>query len=92
MIGVVLGIGLALLILASFGYTFIRWYRRDHARRREFGQGRGHGDKAGDREQGRGHGERAGGTHRLGLQGVGNTGDGETLVQGGSGPSWGTLR
>ncbi|TRZ15899.1 hypothetical protein HGM15179_011247 [Zosterops borbonicus] len=33
-IGVVLGIGLALLILASFGYTFIRWYRRGHSRRR----------------------------------------------------------
>ncbi|XP_066190742.1 small integral membrane protein 35 [Sylvia atricapilla] len=33
-IWVVLGIGLALLILASFSYTFIRWYRRGHARRR----------------------------------------------------------
>ncbi|XP_042635955.1 small integral membrane protein 35 [Catharus ustulatus] len=33
-IGVVLGIGLALLILASFGYTFIRWYRRGYSRRR----------------------------------------------------------
>ncbi|XP_066420544.1 small integral membrane protein 35-like [Molothrus aeneus] len=32
-IGVVLGIGLALLILASFGYTFIRWYRRGHCQR-----------------------------------------------------------
>ncbi|XP_063034490.1 small integral membrane protein 35 isoform X2 [Melospiza melodia melodia] len=33
-LGVVLGIGLALLILASFGYTFIRWYRRGHCQRR----------------------------------------------------------
>ncbi|KAM6998613.1 small integral membrane protein 35 [Passerculus sandwichensis] len=32
-LGVVLGIGLALLILASFGYTFIRWYRRGHCQR-----------------------------------------------------------
>ncbi|XP_072774215.1 small integral membrane protein 35 [Taeniopygia guttata] len=33
-IGVVLGIGLALLLLASFGYTFIRWYRRGRCQRR----------------------------------------------------------
>ncbi|XP_033375609.1 small integral membrane protein 35 [Parus major] len=33
-IGVVLGIGLALMILASFGYSCIRWYRRGHSRRR----------------------------------------------------------
>ncbi|XP_030088547.1 small integral membrane protein 35 isoform X2 [Serinus canaria] len=33
-VGVVLGIGLALLILASFSYTFIRWYRRGHCQRR----------------------------------------------------------
>ncbi|XP_074415627.1 small integral membrane protein 35 isoform X2 [Zonotrichia albicollis] len=33
-LGVVLGIGLALLVLASFGYTFIRWYRRGQCQRR----------------------------------------------------------
>ncbi|RLV93750.1 hypothetical protein DV515_00013356 [Chloebia gouldiae] len=33
-IGVVLGVGLALLVLASFGYTFIRWYRRGRCQRR----------------------------------------------------------
>ncbi|XP_075028756.1 small integral membrane protein 35 [Calonectris borealis] len=27
-LGVVLGVGLALLILVLFGYTFIRWYQR----------------------------------------------------------------
>ncbi|XP_057238528.1 small integral membrane protein 35 [Malurus melanocephalus] len=32
--GVAVGIGLALLILASFGYTFIRWYRWGCSRRR----------------------------------------------------------
>ncbi|XP_063273970.1 small integral membrane protein 35 isoform X2 [Prinia subflava] len=37
-IGVVLGIGLALLVLASFGYTFIRWYRRGHSRHPGWGQ------------------------------------------------------
>lgn len=47
-----MGIGLALLILASFGYTFIRWYRRGYSRGRECD--RGQGDKG--MEQGTGHG------------------------------------
>ncbi|XP_054078945.1 small integral membrane protein 35 isoform X2 [Rissa tridactyla] len=28
MVGIVLGVGLALLILVLFGYTFVRWYQR----------------------------------------------------------------
>ncbi|XP_069732359.1 small integral membrane protein 35 [Phaenicophaeus curvirostris] len=35
MLGVVLGVGLALLILMFFGYAIIRWYQRG----REYGQG-----------------------------------------------------
>ncbi|XP_069644035.1 small integral membrane protein 35 [Haliaeetus albicilla] len=33
-LGVVLGVGLTLLILVLFGYTFIRWYQRGQCWRR----------------------------------------------------------
>ncbi|XP_030088546.1 small integral membrane protein 35 isoform X1 [Serinus canaria] len=81
-VGVVLGIGLALLILASFSYTFIRWYRRGHCQRREYGRGQGRG---GDRRMG----DRAGGLRAQGCRawGVGTTGDGNPWCRG-SGPSW----
>lgn len=74
-IGVVLGIGLALLILASFGYTFIRWYRRGHSRRREYGQGRGQEGQGGRQgREGSEHG--AAGTGVWGARGMGSPGAG----------------
>ncbi|NXP14451.1 SIM35 protein, partial [Thinocorus orbignyianus] len=33
-LGIILGVGLALLILVLFGYTFIRWYQRGQRWRR----------------------------------------------------------
>ncbi|KAM6370474.1 small integral membrane protein 35 isoform 1-T1 [Pluvialis apricaria] len=33
-LGVVLGVGLALLVLVLFGYTFVRWYQRGQCWRR----------------------------------------------------------
>lgn len=74
-----MGIGLALLILASFGYTFIRWYRRGQCQRREWdrgtwgqgrGQGRGWGGRAGDRAGDGGTGQ------GMGKQGTGGQGGG----------------
>lgn len=37
-LGVTLGVGLALLILVGFGYTFIRWCQRGQCWCREYGQ------------------------------------------------------
>lgn len=37
-LGATLGVGLALLILVGFGYTFIRWYQRGWCWCREYGQ------------------------------------------------------
>ncbi|KAM6234718.1 small integral membrane protein 35 [Spheniscus humboldti] len=33
-LGIVLGVGLALLILVLFGYTFVRWYQKGQCWRR----------------------------------------------------------
>lgn len=50
-LGIVLGVGLALLILVLFGYTFVRWYQRGQCWRREYGQSQGAGSGRAGRAQ-----------------------------------------
>jgi len=82
-LGVVLAVGLALLILVLFGYTFVRWYQRGQCWRREYGQSGGTGSS------------RAGGAQMKMAWDVGSMpgtcwslGAGDTWGQGGSGASW----
>lgn len=53
-LGLILGLGLALLILVLFGYAFVRCYQQGRCWRREYGQSAGTGTGGAGREKERG--------------------------------------